>query len=73
MLIYEYQIKGNKAQGSAIEEAIRIVQLIRNKDLRLWIDSRGLSKNDLQCYCALLAKAYTFAYLPNSQAAAGCA
>src|SRR5579864_9216450 len=68
MLIYEYKLDGKKAQYAAIDEAIRIVQFIRNKCLRLWMDGRDISKNDLQCYCAVLAKAYPFATCLNSQA-----
>jgi len=61
-------LDGSKAQYTAIDEAIRIVQFIRNKCLRLWMDARGISKNDLQCYCAVLAKDYLFATRLNSQA-----
>ena len=71
MLIYEYKLDGSKAQYAAMDEAIRIVQFIRNKCLRLWMDERGgrgISKNDLQCYGAVLAKAYPFATCLNSQA-----
>ncbi len=68
MLIFEYKVDGNKAQYAAIDEAIRVVQFIRNKCLRLWMDERGISKNDLQCYCAELAHAYPFAHNLNSQA-----
>jgi len=68
MLIYEYKADGSKAQYAAIDEAIRVVQFIRNKCLRLWMDSRGISKNDLQCHCAVLAKEYPFANRLNSQA-----
>jgi putative transposase len=68
MLIYEYKLHGNKAQYAAIDEAIRLTQFIRNKCLRLWIDTRGTSKNDLQCYCAVLAKDFPFAACLNSQA-----
>jgi putative transposase len=68
MLIYEYKLDGNKQQYAAIDEAIRIVQFIRNKCVRKWIDGRGANKNDLQCYCATLAKEYSFASLLNSQA-----
>ena len=68
MLIFEYKLDGSKAQYAAIDEAVRIVQFIRNKCLRLWMDERGLSKNDLQCYCAVLAKDYPFATRLNSQA-----
>lgn len=68
MLIYEYKLDGNKAQYTAIDEAIRIVQFIRNKSIRLWMDGRCVSANDLQCNCAILAKAYPFVALLNSQA-----
>jgi len=51
MLIYEYKLDGTKQQYAAPDEAIRIVQFIRNKCLRLWMDAQGTSKNDLQCYC----------------------
>ncbi len=68
MLSYEYKLAGTKQQYAAIDEAIRIVQFIRTKCLRLWMDTRGTHKNDLQCSCALLAKAYPFASRLNSQA-----
>jgi putative transposase len=68
MLIYEYKIQGKKVQYAAIERAIRTTQFIRNKCLRLWMDTRDVSKNDLQCYCAVLAKEYDFAISLNSQA-----
>jgi putative transposase len=68
MLIFEYKLDGSRAQYAAIDDAIRIVQFIRNKCLRLWMDERCISKNDLQCYCAVLAKAYPFATRLNSQA-----
>jgi putative transposase len=76
MLIYEYKLDGTRQQYAAIDEAIRIVQFIRNKCLRLWMDTRGISRKDLQCYCAVLAKEYSFAPRLNSQArqaAADCA
>src|SRR6266566_9261952 len=68
MLIYEYKLDGNEQQYVAIDEAIRIVQFIRNKCLRKWMDGHGVSKNDLQCYCAILAREYSFAAHLNSQA-----
>ena len=68
MLIYEYKLDGSKHQYAAIDEAIRLTQFIRNKCLRLWMDTRGSNKNDLQCYCAVLAQAYPFATRLNSQA-----
>ena len=41
MLIYEYKLDGTKQQYVAIEEAIRVVQFIRNTCLRKWMDERG--------------------------------
>src|SRR5438874_471618 len=68
MLIYEYKLDGSKKQYQAIDEAMRVVQFIRNKCLRKWMDGRAISKNDLQCYCALLAREYPIASQLNSQA-----
>lgn len=68
MLVYEYKLDGNQKQFAAIEEAIRVVQFIRNKCLRLWMDGEHVSKNDLQTYCAVLAYEYPFASRLNSQA-----
>src|SRR2546421_7722259 len=68
MLIFEYKLDGSKKQYAAIDEAIRIVQFIRNKCLRLWMDTQGTNKNHLQRYCAVLAEEYPFASRLNSQA-----
>jgi putative transposase len=68
MLIYEYKLDGTKQQYKAIDEAVRVVQFIRNKCLRKWMDERGVSQNDLQCSCADLAHEYPFASRLNSQA-----
>jgi putative transposase len=32
------------------------------------MDGRGVSRNDLQCYCSVLAREYSFAARLNSQA-----
>lgn len=68
MLIYEYKLDANKAQYKAIDEAIKVVQFIRNKCIRLWMDERGVSQNDLQVYCSTLASQFPFARVLNSQA-----
>lgn len=68
MLVYEYKLSGSKKHYAAIDEAIRVVQFIRNKSLRLWMDHPDTTKNDLQTNCALLAKAYPFVQHLNSQA-----
>ncbi len=68
MLIFEYKVDGSTAQYAAMDEAIQLTQFIRNKCLRLWMERRGISNNDLQCYCSQLAKEYPFAACLNSQA-----
>jgi putative transposase len=68
MLNYEYKLNGTSAQYAAIDEAICVVQFIRNKCLHKWMHGRSISKNDLQVYCAVLAKEYSFANQLNSQA-----
>jgi putative transposase len=42
VLILEYKLRTNQAQQVAIDDAIRTVQFIRNKALRLWMDTRGV-------------------------------
>ena len=68
MLVYEYKLDGTKKQFAAIDEAIRTVQFIRNKSLRLWMDTPSTSQNDLQTNCAVLAQEYPFARRLNSMA-----
>jgi len=55
MIIYEFKVKAKKIQCRAIDEAIRTSQFIQNKCLRYWRDSKGVSKYDLNKYCAVLA------------------
>src|SRR5215471_629301 len=68
MLIYEYKLRLSRAQAAAIDEAIRATQFIRNKALRLWMDGRGVTANDLQVLCSRLAHEFDFAAHLNSQA-----
>jgi putative transposase len=68
MLIFEYKLRTNQQQRTAIEEAIRTTQFVRNKALRLWMDSRGVGQYDLQALCSQLAKDYPFAARLNSMA-----
>src|SRR5262245_11152734 len=48
MLVYEYKLRLSRTQAAAIKEAIRTTQFIRNKAVRLWMDGRSVSANDLQ-------------------------
>lgn len=67
MLVLEYKLVAKKQQETAIIEAMRTVQFIRNKAIRLWLDT-GVKQYDLNKYCAVLAKEYSFANALNSQA-----
>ncbi|NEQ11449.1 MULTISPECIES: transposase [unclassified Moorena] len=68
MIILEFKAKGKKHQYSAINEAIRTVQFIRNSCLRYWMDNKGVNKFDLNKYSAVLAKKFPFANELNSTA-----
>jgi putative transposase len=68
MLLFEFKLRLSSAQAAAIDEAIRTTQFIRNKCVRLWIDGRGVTANDLQLLRARLAHDYPFAAHLNSQA-----
>jgi putative transposase len=56
MLVHEYKPRLSRAQA-AINEAIRTTQFIRNKAVRLWMDGRGVTANDLQLLCGRQAAA----------------
>lgn len=68
MLILDYKLRVHKNQQGAIDEAIRTVQFVRNKCIRLWMDTRGTNDAALQHYCAELAQAFPFAARLNSMA-----
>lgn len=68
MFVLEYKIKAKQRQLQAIDEAIRTGQFVRNKALRYWMDNRGVNKYDLNKYCRILAKEYSFANSLNSTA-----
>ena len=68
MLIYEYKLRTDQSQQSAMNEAIRTAQFIRNKALRFWMDNRGVGQYDLQALCSPLAKDFPFAARLNSMA-----
>ena len=68
MLVLEFKAYGKKIQYQAIDEAIRTGQFIRNKCLRLWMDTPKTGKYDLSKYCKTLALEFPFAKELNSQA-----
>jgi len=68
VLSYEYKLRLSRAQQAALDEAIRTTQFIRNTCLRLWMDGKSVTANDLQVLCPRLAHEYPFAARLNSQA-----
>ena len=71
MIVLEMKAVVKPSQCSAIDEAIRTVQFIRNKALRLWMDAKREDKIDkysLNKYCAVLAQQFKFVDALNSTA-----
>lgn len=68
MLVFEFKAYGKSKQFSAVDEALRTVQFIRNKALRFWMDGLGKTQYDLNKYCAVLAKEFAFCDELNSMA-----
>lgn len=68
MFILEYKLRGKPHQYQAIDEAIRTVQLVRNKCLRHWQDNKGVGQKDLYKYVTQLRNEYTFVKDLNSTA-----
>jgi putative transposase len=69
MIVRETKLKNGAAeQYSALDEAIRTAQFIRNKAVRFWMDNQGTNKADLYSLCKDLAKEFPFAKKLNSAA-----
>ncbi len=68
MLVFEFKVYGKSDQLTAIDDAIRTAQFIRNSCIRLWMDVPNTGKNDLQKYCAQLAANFPYANELNSMA-----
>jgi putative transposase len=68
MLVLEFKAYGKSKQFSAVDEALRTVQFIRNKALRFWMDGLGKTQYDLNKYCAVLASQFPFCNQLNSMA-----
>ncbi|MEN9262248.1 MAG: transposase [Thermostichus sp. HHBFW_bins_43] len=70
MLVLEAKLKGKVVQFEALDEAIRTANFIRNSCLRYWMDTRGVTRNDLYKYCKVLADNPDFPWAKqlNSQA-----
>ncbi|MFK0733203.1 MAG: RNA-guided endonuclease InsQ/TnpB family protein [Gloeotrichia echinulata GP01] len=71
MLVLEYKIKAKKHQYSAIEEAIKTTQFVRNKCLRYWMDApreAKLNGYSLNKYSTELRNEFKFVADLNSMA-----
>ncbi|WP_414589279.1 RNA-guided endonuclease InsQ/TnpB family protein [Scytonema sp. PCC 10023] len=68
MLVLEYKAVVKKSQLTAIDEAIRTSQFVRNKVLRYWMDNRGVGKKELYQYNTALRAEYGFVKDLNSHA-----
>jgi putative transposase len=68
MLVFEFKAYGKPEQFAAINEAIRTVQFIRNKCIRLWMDNPKTNKYDLSKQSAILARQFPFVNTLNSTA-----
>ncbi|MFB2917292.1 hypothetical protein [Aerosakkonema funiforme] len=56
MIVVEAKLKGTQSQYNKFDEVIRTGQFIRNTCLRHWEDNIGVTRNDLQKLCSVLAK-----------------
>ncbi|OKH56158.1 RNA-guided endonuclease InsQ/TnpB family protein [Scytonema sp. HK-05] len=68
MLVVEFKAKGKTTQYSAIDEAIRTVQFVRNQAIRYWMDNRGVGQKELYRLSKTLRAEFPFAKTLNSSA-----
>lgn len=68
MIVLEFKARTKPSQASAIDEAIRTAQFVRNKALRYWMDNEKVGKYDLNKLCKELAEDFPFAKKLNSMA-----
>jgi putative transposase len=68
MIVLEFKAKGRTTQYSAIDEAIRTSQFVRNKCIRFWMDNRGVGQKDLYRHNTALRAEYPFVKDLNSHA-----
>jgi putative transposase len=68
MIVLEFKTYGKTKQFSAIDDAIRTAQFIRNKCIRHWMNNDNIGQSALQRLCAILAKEFPFAAELNSMA-----
>ncbi|MBD2018132.1 transposase [Microcoleus sp. FACHB-53] len=68
MIVLEFKAKGKTNQYSAIDDAIRTTQFVRNKAIRHWMDSRGVGQKELYRLSKALREEFPFVKALNSSA-----
>ncbi len=68
MIILEFKAKGKTTQYSAIDEAIRTAQFVRNKCIRYWMENRGVGQKELYRHNTKLRAEFPFVNALNSHA-----
>ncbi|MEG5042303.1 MULTISPECIES: transposase [unclassified Microcoleus] len=68
MRVLEFKAKGKTTQYSAIDEAIRTAQFVRNKCIRFWMDNHGVGQKELYRYNTKLRAEFPFVNTLNSHA-----
>jgi putative transposase len=68
MIVLEFKAKGKTTQYTAIDEAIRTAQFVRNKCIRYWMENIGVGQKDLYRYNTKLRAEFPFVNALNSHA-----
>lgn len=68
MIVLEFKAKGKTTQYSAIDEAIKTAQFVRNKCLRFWMDNKGVGQKELYRHNTKLRAEFPFVNALNSHA-----
>jgi len=68
MIVLEFKANGKTIQYSAIDEAIKTAQFVRNKAIRYWMDNKGVGQKELYRLSKTLRREFPFAKALNSSA-----
>lgn len=68
MIVLEFKAKGKTTQYTAIDEAIRTAQFVRNKVIRFWMDNRGVGQKEMYRHNTALRAEFPFVKALNSHA-----
>jgi putative transposase len=68
MIVLEFKAQGKTTQYTAIDEAIRTAQFVRNRCIRFWMDNRGVGQKELYRHNTALRAEFSFVKALNSHA-----